>query len=107
MARVQLNDTVLVITNKGYCKKCELASIFETKKRRQAMIKLTGLIAGDSVFKIIPIDGSSDYVTLSLKSGEKVKLNLAMDIPKLPRLAQGKKLVPVRLGDAIYKVTMG
>lgn len=107
VARVQLNDTVLVITNKGYCKKCELASIFETKKRRQAMIKLTGLIAGDSVFKIIPIDGSSDYVTLSLKSGEKVKLNLAMDIPKLPRLAQGKKLVPVRLGDAIYKVTMG
>lgn len=107
VARVHLDDLVFVITAKGYCKVCELASIFETKKRRQAMIKLTGLATGDSVFKIIPIDDIDDVATIWLKSGEKIKINMRTDVPRLPRLAQGKKIIPVRLGDAIYKVTIG
>lgn len=106
VAQTNLDEDVLVVTTKGFCKTCELASIFETTKRRQNLIKITGLSEGDSVFKIIPITKEDEYVTVHLKSGDKKKLSLTNDIPKLPRLSKGKKLVPVKLGDAIYKVAL-
>lgn len=105
VAQTNLDDKVLVVTTKGFCKICELSTIFETTKRRQNMIKITGLSEGDSVFRIIPLAGDEEYATVALKSGEKKKLHIATDIPKLPRLSKGKKLIPVKLGDAIYKVT--
>ena len=107
VSKTTLTEDVLVVTTKGFCKRCELATIFETTKRRANMVKLTGLNEDDSVFKVIPLSDEYEYATFHLKSGDKKKLHLKMDIPKLPRLSKGKKLVPVKLGDAIYKVTFG
>ena len=102
VAQVSLDDDVFVLTNKGYGKVCELASIFEASKRKQNMIRITSLHDGDEVFIISPITPETSSVMVYLQSGEKIELALK-NIEKLPRLSRGKKLVPVRQGDAIYR----
>lgn len=103
VAQLSLDDDIFVLTSKGYGKICELASIFEASKRKQDMIRITSLHEGDEVFRIIPIDEEHTAVTVYLQSGEKKELSLK-DIEKLPRLSKGKKLVPVRQGDSIYRI---
>lgn len=103
IAQLSLDDDVFVLTSKGYGKVCELASIFEASKRKQDMIRITSLHDGDDVFRIIPIDKEHTSVTVYLQSGEKKEL-LLKDVEKLPRLSKGKKLVPVRQGDSIYRI---
>ena len=103
VSQVSLTDDVFVLTTKGYGKICELASIFEAAKRRQDMIRITSLHDGDEVFRIIPIPSSDITITVHLSSGEKKEIAIS-DIEKLPRLSKGKKLVPVRNGDAIYRI---
>ena len=100
---VSLDSDVFVLTSKGYGKICELATIFESSKRRQDMVRITSLHDNDEVFKIVPVPSSDTRITVHLRSGEKKEF-LARDIEKLPRLSKGKKLVPVRNGDAIYRI---
>lgn len=103
VAQLSLDDDIFVLTGKGYGKVCELASIFESSKRKQDMIRITSLHDGDEVFRIIPIAKENTSIMAYLQSGEKKEL-LLKDIEKLPRLSKGKKLVPVRQGDSIYRI---
>lgn len=102
---VSLDSNIFVLTTKGYGKICELASIFESSKRRQDMIRITSLHDGDEVFKIIPVPDEDTTITVYLRSGEKKEFSVK-DIEKLPRLSKGKKLVPVRTGDSIYRIKL-
>lgn len=103
VVQLSLEDDIFVLTSKGYGKVCELASIFEASKRKQDMIRITSLHDGDDVFRILPIDNDHESVVVYLQSGEKKEL-LLKDVEKLPRLSRGKKLVPVRQGDSIYRI---
>lgn len=105
VSQLSLTDDVFVLTTKGYGKVCELASIFEASKRRQDMIRITSLHDGDEVLRIIPIPSPDTTISVHLRSGEKKDI-LVSSIEKLPRLAKGKKLIPVRQGDAIYRIKM-
>lgn len=102
---VSLSGDVFVLTTKGYGKICELASIFEASKRRQDMVRITSLHDGDEVFKIIPVPDEDTTITVYLRSGEKKEFSVK-EIEKLPRLSKGKKLVPVRTGDSIYRIKL-
>ena len=105
VSQVSLTDDVFVLTTKGYGKVCELASIFEASKRRQDMIRITSLHDGDDVFRIMPIPSQDTDITVHLRSGEKKEFSVK-DIEKLTRLSKGKKLVPVRQGDSIYRIKL-
>ena len=98
------NDNIFVLTKKGYGKVCGLDDIFKTSKRRADMIRLTSLHDGDTVFKIDRIDNTSKVkYSCHLQSGQKVDININ-DLQVSTRLSKGTKLVPVKRGDAIFKI---
>lgn len=98
------NDNIFVLTKKGYGKVCGLDDIFKTSKRRADMIRLTSLHDGDTVFKIDRIDNTSKVkYSCHLQSGQKVDININ-DLQVSTRLSKGAKLVPVKRGDAIFKI---
>lgn len=103
VVQVSLDNPIFVLTCKGYGKICGLADIFEASKRRQAMIRITSLHDGDEVFRIMPIPSSDSVITVHLQSGEKKEFVVG-DLEKMTRLAKGKKMVPVRQGDSIYRI---
>ena len=69
------------------------------------MIRITSLHDGDDVFRIMPIPSQDTDITVHLRSGEKKEFSVK-DIEKLTRLSKGKKLVPVRQGDSIYRIKL-
>lgn len=98
------NEKIFVITKKGYGKICGLDDIFKTSKRRADMIRITSLHDGDAVFKIDSVDdiAHTRYVCHS-QSGQKVNID-TKDLQVSTRLSKGTKLVPVKRGDAIFKI---
>ena len=98
-------DEIYVITEKGYGKRCNLDDILTASKRKDNMVRLTGLNDGDSVFKILPVTDETEKSTIAfhMQSGEKKEI-LCSDIEKTTRISKGKKLVGVRRGDAIMKI---
>lgn len=98
------DENIFVITKKGYGKVCGLDDIFKTSKRRADMIRLTSLHDGDTVFKIDRIDNlNNTKYTCYSQSGQKVNIDIK-DLPVSTRLSKGTKLVPVKRGDAIFKI---
>lgn len=98
-------NEVYVVTTKGYGKRCDLDDILQATKRKDNMIRLTGLNEGDEVFRILPVteETSQSKIVFHMQSGEKKEL-LCSDIVKTTRISKGKKLVGVRRGDAIMKI---
>lgn len=103
VSQVSLDSPIFVLTCKGYGKICGLADIFEASKRRQNMIRITSLHDGDEVFRIMPIPSPESVITVHLQSGDKREFMVG-DMEKMTRLAKGKKMVPVRQGDSIYRI---
>lgn len=103
VTQVSLDNPIFVLTCKGYGKICGLADIFEASKRRQTMIRITSLHDGDEVLRIMPIPSPDSVITVHLQSGEKKEFMVG-DLEKMTRLAKGKKMVPVRQGDSIYRI---
>lgn len=91
---------LLVVTEKGYVKKCSLSS-FDTMTRNSTPLKIVSLEPGDGVKTIQTVKGS-ETINVYLKSG--FEALHCSDIPELPRMSKGKKLISVRRGDMIIDV---
>lgn len=96
---------LLVITSKGYAKFCSLDEIFKTTKRRANMIRLSGLNDDDTIFRMIPWLGEYKKIQCILQSGTKVDL-IPTDVTHTTRISKGKKLIPIKRGDAIIKIKL-
>lgn len=98
-------DEVCVITTKGYTKICALDDILTAKKKKADMIRLTSLVEGDEVFKILPapIDFREGKLIIHMASGSKVEVE-ASEIRTSTRISKGFKTIPVKRGDSIVRV---
>lgn len=99
MALVKPKDKfIFILTNKGKGKKCTLSN-FTTMDRKAVPLKLITLDGGDDIITVRTIKGNNEVLKVNTKS-DVHELNTT-DIPELPRLSKGKKLVPVPKGDCI------
>ena len=92
---------ILVITDKGNCKKCSLKT-FSTMTRNSKPLKIVSIEAGDSV-KVIRTVRGNEVFNVYTKNGMGT-ISVADDVIELPRLSKGKKLIPVRKGDTIINI---
>jgi len=91
---------LLVITNKGIVKKSPIDS-FNNMKRANDPLRIITLTDDDSLFMIRTIKGNEKFKLYTKNSVEKLDAN---DIPELPRLSKGKKIIPVGKSGAIVKL---
>lgn len=92
---------LLVITNSGIIKKSPIDT-FNNMKRANEPMRIITLTDNDSIFMIRTIKGDEKF-KLYMKNSDPIQLD-ADDIPELPRLSKGKKMIPVRKGDSIVKL---
>lgn len=92
---------LLVITNSGIIKKSPIDT-FNNMKRANEPMRIITLTDNDSIFMIRTIKGDEKF-KLYMKNSDPTHLD-ADDIPELPRLSKGKKMIPVRKGDSIVKL---
>ena len=91
---------ILPITSKGFGKKCTL-NTFKTMSRADKPLKIITLDDGDIVFDMLTIKGSEVYDVYTKDDIQKLDIE---DVPELPRLSKGKKLISVRKGSNIVKL---
>ena len=97
------NKYLLIITNNGIVKKSPIDT-FVNKKRANDPMRIITLTEGDSIFTIRPIRGNEKF-KLYLKNN--IEIIDVKDIPELPRLSKGKRLIPTgRTGVPIKLIEM-
>lgn len=94
---------VVIVTAKGYVKKVEVEYMQEAGKRRDASY----LIKVDDDDSVIFVDGMRDVDMLEFYTkANGVQTLLPDDIPTLSRMAKGKKMIGVPLGDSITGIAV-
>lgn len=91
---------LLVVTNKGIVKKSPIDT-FVNKKRANDPMRIITLTDGDSIFTIRTVRGNEKFKVYT-KNGTEI-LNVE-DLPELPRLSKGKKIIPTGKSGAIVKL---
>lgn len=91
---------ILPITSKGYGKKCTLDT-FKTMSRADRPLKIITLDENDTVFDMLTIRGSEVYDVYTKDDIQKLN---SEDVPELPRLSKGRKLIGVKKGSNIVKL---
>ena len=92
---------LLVITNKGYCKKCTLDT-YGSMSRKSKPLRIVTLDTDDSINIIRTIRG--DEIIKVFMTNETVGIDVSADIPELPRVSKGRKILPVKRGNAIMNI---
>lgn len=93
---------LFILTNKGNAKKC-LLSEFVTMDRNSKPLKLMN-VDTDNSEKLKFVEGVKGNETFRMfMKGEVQEINIE-EVPKLPRLGKGKKMVPVRRGETIIDI---
>lgn len=93
-------DFMMMITNKGYAKKTPTTT-FENGTRTMKPVRLMGLAEDDTLKVLRSIKGDEIFNVYLKTSVEEVDCS---ELPELPRLSKGKKLIPVRKGEEIQAV---
>jgi DNA gyrase subunit A len=92
---------LLVITNKGFAKKCDL-STFETKGRNSKALRLVTVDDNDSVNLIRTIRGDETFNVFTTSGKETISCK--DDVVTLPRLSKGRKLIAVKRSDVLIGI---
>lgn len=91
---------LFMLTNKGTGKKSELNS-FPIKERKTKPLRLLTLEENEEVLLVKPVKGNEKF-NVYMKNGiEQINIE---EVPVLPRLSKGKKLIGVRKGDVIIDI---
>ena len=91
---------ILIVTKKGYVKKCEL-EVLSSKKRRSEPVVLMPMDPKDCIHTVIACDTRDTVVVLTTKGQYEIHLE---DIPSKLKYQLGDKLVPLKRNDVIAKV---
>lgn len=91
---------LLIVTRKGYVKKCGL-DVFSSKKRRSEPVVIMPMDAKDSIHTILACDTNDTVIVLTTKGQYEIHLE---DIPSKLKYQVGDKLVSLKRGDVIAKV---
>jgi DNA gyrase subunit A len=91
---------ILIITDKGMVKKC-LLKYFNSVDRKSTPLKLISLNSDDSIVGLATIKGD-EKINIYMKNG--LSVLDASEIPELPRLSKGKKMISVPRGDIIINI---
>lgn len=91
---------MFMLSSKGFGKKCRL-NTFATMERNSKPLRIIGLPDGEKL-KILECVRGNEIFKVFLK-GQVETIDI-QDVPELPRLAKGNKLVPVRKGDNIIDI---
>lgn len=95
------DEYILVVTEKGLVKKCEISVLGEAGRRKTGASYMTTLDSTDSVNFVCAFEGISP-VTVCTRL-DTITLDPAM-IPTLTRRAKGQKLIPIPQGCNIIAV---
>lgn len=96
----EADQYMFMLSSKGFGKKCRLNS-FATMERNSKPLRLIGLPDGERLQLLECIKGNETFKVFLKGQVETVEM---VDVPELPRLAKGTKLVPVRKGDNIIDI---
>lgn len=91
---------LFALTKKGFGKICTLNN-FATMERNTKPLRIISLESGDDIQLIRTVRGSERFKVYMSSSIEEIRLE---EVPELPRLSKGKKLVPVRKGEMIIDI---
>ena len=96
------DNYILIITNKGFVKKCTL-EVLSTQKRRSEPVSVIAMKDSDSINTMISCKGTEVFSVASQKDYLEEYLHVA-EIPEALKFGTGTKLIPVKRGDKILKV---
>lgn len=98
MELVNSDDKFLfAITDKGTGKKSTM-STFKTMERNSKPLRIISLEDNENLITIRTVKGNEKFKAYLKASVELIDLE---NVPELPRLSKGKKLIPVRKGETI------
>lgn len=101
MDLVHDNDKYLfALTTKGTGKKCTM-STFTTMERNSKPLRLITLESGEELLTVKTVKGEEVFKAYLKNSIETIAIE---EVPELPRLSKGKKLIPVRKGEQIIDI---
>lgn len=95
-------DTILIMTKKGYGKLCRLSDVDQARKKDD-LTRLTSLNDDDEVIFIKAVE-PRDVIRVTYED-KYIDMNIN-DIPTETRLSKGSKIVPVKRGTNIIKVSV-
>lgn len=95
-------DTILIMTKKGYGKLCRLSDVDQARKKDD-LTRLTSLNDDDEVIFIKAVT-PRDVIRVTYED-KYIDMNVN-DIPMETRLSKGSKIVPVKRGTNIIKVSV-
>lgn len=96
------DEYLFVMTNKGTGKKCTLDNFAPMVRGTATPLRITTLSPNEELFFVKTISGKEKY-KVYLKSGIQ-DISVTTDVPDLPRMAKGRKIVGVRKGDVIIDI---
>jgi len=91
---------LFALSKKGFGKLCTLNN-FNTMERNAKPLKIISVESDDGVQLIKTVKGNEIFKAYLTSSIEEIKME---EVPELPRLSKGKKLLPVRKGEVIIDI---
>jgi DNA gyrase subunit A len=91
---------LVIVTRKGYLKKCEL-DILISKKRRSEPVAIIPLDGKDSIYTIVTCGPRNTVAVITTRGRYDVRVN---DMTSKLKYQPGDKLVPMKKGDVIATV---
>ena len=91
---------LVIVTRKGYLKKCEL-DILISKKRRSEPVAIMPLDGKDSIYTIVTCGPRNTVAVITTRGRYDVRVN---DMTSKLKYQPGDKLVPMKKGDVIATV---
>jgi DNA gyrase subunit A len=91
---------IMVLTNKGSGKKCTLDN-FKRSNRNDPLLRLITLSEGEEICLARTIKGTELFKVFTKNTVESIE---SYDIPELPRMSRGKKIIPLLKGNYVIDV---
>lgn len=93
---------LFALTDKGTGKKCTM-STFKTMERNTKPLRIISLEDNEELLTVKTIKGNEKFKAYLKTSIEVIDTD---EVPELPRLSKGKKLIPVRKGEQIIDIKL-
>lgn len=102
MKVIGVDDTdILVVTEKGFMKKCELEFMGSAGKRKMSTSYITTVDPNDAVFYVNGVTPDSKIIVCTRTAYHTF---YAREIPSFSRKAKGQKMIPLPVGNNIISV---
>lgn len=93
---------LLIVTNKGYVKKCDINSLIDMRRNTKPVIFIS-LDKDDTIYRAISARDKEEYKVVQPSGSTVIVVD---DLLISTRLAKGRKLIPVKRGDDIVDISL-